>query len=771
MRRLGSALLALALFSCGVGRGAASGTNRLARESSPYLLLHAHDPVDWYPWGEEAIARARREGKPIFLSVGYSTCYWCHVMQREVFANRAIAALLNRWFVNVKVDREERPEIDEIYLAASELLAAGGGGWPNSVFLTPDLEPFFAGSYFPPADRDGQPGFPTVLRRIADAWEHRRAEVEASARLTAAAVREAVAARRAPAATVPPPALAEATAASLAGRYDATWGGFDGPPKFPSPGNLFFLWENGGEPERRMVLDTLRRMGEGAIYDQVGGGFHRYALDARWRVPHFEKMLYDNALLADLLAGAWQAERDPDLERLGRGTLDFLLARMAAPQGGFAAAIDAETGGEEGGYYLWTAAELRAALGDDGFRFLAPLLGCDGPPNVKGGKYALYLAHPLAEQAARLGLDRRALAAKMEPQLAKLRRARARRRPPRVDDKVLADWNGMAIAALARGGRAFGEPRYLQAAERAAGFVLGHLRGADGTLRHAWRGGQAKAPAYLDDYAYLVRGLLALDAAGAAGGPRWRAEAVRLAEEMERRLRDPQGGYYLSAAGSDLLFRPKTVADAAIPSGNAVAVLDLLDLAARTGEAAPRERAAAALRAFAPEFTRYPSALPTLALALLRFHGEQAPAVAALPAAGAAGPAGETGGRGPDSLGRAVVVADLLPAGKAGADGWRPIEVRLGIRAGWHVNANPASLDFLIPTKVEGEVRKLVYPPGEVFHSAFAAELLRVYSGTVAIRAEAAAQAGAVRLTYQACDDRRCLPPVTRELAVPPRSD
>ena len=815
--------------SARVGAGAGP-QNRLARETSPYLLLHAGNPVDWYPWGEEAFARARREHRPIFLSIGYATCYWCHVMEREVFSDPVIAASMNRWFVNIKVDREERPDVDEVYIAATELLA-GSGGWPDSLFLTPDLVPFYAGTYFPPRDMPGRPGFPTVLRQIHEAWEVRRPEVEATAGRLRQALGDALAERRggtgagAAAREVPREAAAFAAAQALAATYRPATGGFGGPPCFPGPGELSLLWEReraggrdgaGAAGARTMVLQTLLAMGRGAIYDQLDGGFHRYTLDAEWRLPHFEKMLYDNAQLAEVLARAWSdGEREPDIERLARGTLDFLLAELALPQGGFASAIDAETAGREGAYYTWTAAELHAALGpagSPGYGLLAPIFGWDGPPNLEPDRHTLFLTAPLAEHAARLGLGRDGLLARMRPALDALRAARRRRPHPRVDDQALTDWNGMAIAALARAGAAFAEPRYVAAARRNALVVLARMRplaapgppapgvpraAPERQLLHVWRAGQARVPAFLDDYAYLIHALLAL--AEVTGDKRWADQAEGLAEEMERRLRDPQGGYFQSAVDGDLLVRPKSVADGAIPSGNAMATLDLIALARRTGNPAYRERAAAALRVFAPALERSPLAVPTLAMAVLRYRqeGGDAPAAhagsataSATVAATAAGgpPAGRQGGdlpgrtagagtasglgaEGPERQAIAVVGAEahLLAAAAAvpppAAGGlWRPFEVSLRIRGGWHVNANPASLDFLVPTRVGGEVRGLTYPAAGRFRSAFAPEELAVYSGVAAIRGEAAARATVVQLTYQACNDHLCLPPVTRSL-------
>jgi len=612
VRPLALAAALVALAACRGREARAPGTpNRLARESSPYLLLHAHDPVDWYPWGEEAFSRARREGKPIFLSIGYSSCYWCHVMEREVFSRPEIAALMNRWFVSVLVDREERPEVDEVYETAGELMN-GGAGWPSSIFATPRLEPFYAATYVPPADRGDQPGFPRVLREVHAAWEQKRPDVEATAGRVAAGVRAALAQEDAPAAEPPPESLAVAAAAVLSARFSRETGSFGGPPNFPEAPILSFLWEEGGGGGRAMVLESLQAMGHGAIYDQLGGGFHRYTTDPLWRLPHFEKMLYDSALLAEVAAAAWERTRSPEVARLGRGTLDFLLAEMALPEGGFRAALDAETGGEEGAYYTWSDAELEAALGDDGYRLLSPTFGFDLPPELPDGRRTLFLTAPLSPQ--------------IEPYLARLRAARGRRRRPLADDKVLADWNGMAIAALARGGRAWSEPRYRDAAARAARFVLDRMRGPDGVLLHSGRsgygGGTAKVPAYLDDYAFLAHGLLAL--AETTGERRWSDEASRLMDEMDRRLADPRGGWFRSAAEPDLLARTATAADSAVPAGNAVAVLDLLRLA-RLGYPGARARAERALRAFAPAFARSPGSFPTLARAVAQYRGGARP--------------------------------------------------------------------------------------------------------------------------------------------------
>jgi uncharacterized protein len=750
--------------------------NRLIRESSPYLLLHAHNPVDWYPWSEEAIEKARREGKPIFLSVGYSTCYWCHVMEREVFSNPVIAEQMNRWFVSIKVDREERPDLDEIYITATQLMNHSAG-WPNSLFLTPDLKPFFAGTYFPPEDRGGQPGFPRVLQGIHAAWESRRPDVLAKADRLAGELRDAIAQRREPADAVPAVSAVTAAVARLEAAFDSAHGGFGGPPKFPSPGDLFLLWEAGGSDARRMVVETLHHMGEGAIYDQVGGGFHRYALDAAWRIPHFEKMLYDNAHLGELLAVAARETGDADLERLARGTFEFVLAQMTLPTGAFKSAIDAETDGVEGAHYLWTRDEARSVLGKEGYKLLAPILGLDETPNFEGGRTTLYLTRPLADHARRLGISRHELLERLAPLLAKLRLARAQRKLPLIDDKVLTDWNGMMIAAMARGGQLLGEPRYTAAAVKSARFILAQLRGPAGggetrraggsragsgatpTLFHAWRNGGAKIPAFLDDYAFLIRGLLALHEATREAG--WRAEAERLADEMESRLGDPRGGYYNSEAKADLLFRSRAATDGAIPSGNAIAALDLLRLGRRA-------RAAASLRAFAHEIESFPAAMPTLADAVFVFHGGLTEAAAQKAAAGRDGQPGASAAAEPpgEALAKEVVKTGVR-VGAAGAAGWRPFVLDLEIRGGWHVNANPASLDSLIPTQVAGTLRRIAYPVGRRLRFPFAREEIAVYTGKAAIRGEVGPAERALRLTYQACDERRCLPPVHTTVPLP----
>jgi uncharacterized protein YyaL (SSP411 family) len=732
--------------------------NRLARESSPYLLLHEDNPVDWYPWGEEAFARAREEDKPIFLSVGYSTCYWCHVMERESFSSPEIAREMNEGFVCVKVDREERPDVDEIYMAATQIISRSGG-WPNSVFLTPELKPFFAGTYFPPADGRGRPGFPRVLQALREAWLFRRPELLQQAEMVAQAMAQHLSPAAEPAEALPGPDLPGTLAAALAARFDPEWGGFGPAPKFPSPANLFFLLERAASDEaRKMLVATLDRMARGGLMDHLAGGFHRYSTDEEWLVPHFEKMLYDNASLARLYAEASALAPGLGFDRVARSTLDFVLAELTGPEGGFFSAIDAETGGHEGAYYTWTAAELDAALSGNEGRLFRAVYGLDGPPPLEGERHVLHLDAPLAEQARVGGLTEAELLRRLEPGRKALLAARSRRERPLTDDKVLADWNGLMIGAMARAGARLAEPRYLAAAERAAGFVLSRLA-ADGTLLHAFRASRARVPAFLDDYAFLVEGLLELH--GATGGDRWLVEAVRLAEEQERRLADvPRGGYFGAGEDEHLLFRAKPGFDGAVASGNGVAALNAIELARLTGDRSWAARAEATLLAFADGMARSPLAHVTLVRALERLDGVPGPAKATPVAAAKAAPA-------PDALEEEAyeVVEIDGRLGSSDDDDWKPFRVEMAIRQGWHVNARPAG-PGLVATSVAGVVggvRNVRYPAGEAWDGG--AGPVPVFRGRVTIEGEVERRGGgaaSLEVTYQACDEARCLPPVAR---------
>jgi uncharacterized protein YyaL (SSP411 family) len=743
--------------------------NRLARESSPYLLLHQDNPVDWYPWGEEAFARARAEDKPIFLSIGYSTCYWCHVMERESFSVPEIAHEMNEGFVCVKVDREERPDVDEIYMAATQLITRSGG-WPNSVFLTPDLKPFFAGTYFPPSDGRGRPGLPRVLQGLREAWLFRRPELLQQAETVAQAMRQHLSPTGEQGRALPGPAFADTVREALAARFDHEWGGFGPAPKFPSPANLFFLIERAADDEaRQMLVTTLDQMARGGLMDQLAGGFHRYSTDEAWLVPHFAKMLYDNASLAWLYAEASALAPGAGFERVARFTLDFVSREMTASEGGFLSAIDAETDGQEGAYYTWTAEELEAALPGTEGRLFRAVYGLEGPAPFEGERYVPFVHTPLAEQARTGGLSEADLMRRLEPGRRSLLEARGRRERPLTDDKVLADWNGLTIGAMARAGARLAETRYIAAAERAAEFVLSRMVDAKaGTLLHAFREGRAHVAAFLDDYAFLVEGLLQLHAV--SGNGRWLSEAVRLAEEQESRLGDAEsGGYFAAGADPRLLFRTKPAFDGAVASGNGIAALNAVELARLTGDPAWAERAERTLLAFADGMVQAPLAHVTLARALERLlampRGTQAPRAAAASAGAAAEttPALSATDALEDEAYDAVEIDARL--GTSEDDDWKPFRIEVTVRKGWHVNANPAG-PGLVPTGVAGvagRLRNVRFPPGESWDGG--GGTVPVYQGRFTIEGEIERQGGGaagIEVGYQACDDARCLPPVTR---------
>ncbi|MEM7049001.1 MAG: DUF255 domain-containing protein [Acidobacteriota bacterium] len=719
----------------------APGENRLAAESSPYLLLHKSNPVDWYPWGDEALARARREEKPIFLSVGYSTCYWCHVMERESFSNPQLAALMNRDFVNIKLDREERPDLDEVYMAATQILS-GQGGWPNSVFLTPDLKPFYAGTYFPPEDRYGRPGFGSLLKGLARAWRERRKDVEMQAEEVAEAMAKFLGGRFGVGAAPPALAVVEQCERSLEESFDPQWGGFGDAPKFPSPSNLLFLLDRlahspAAEP---LLATTLDRMARGGIYDHLGGGFHRYATDRQWKVPHFEKMLYDNGLLLEVY-GRWSEQRDdPQAAFLMRQTAAFLGREMTAPEGGFWSALDAETEGREGAFYGWSEAQLREVLDGEEFDFLAPLLGFSGSPFFEDEHWVLHLPEPLDAVAAERRLERAELWAEMEPLVERLWQAREQRPRPLTDDKVLTDWNGTAIAGLARAGGALGEAGLVEQAKGAAQFVLDELWAEGGPLLHTWRRGEAKIAAFLADYAFLARGLLELDRVDPEGP--WLAAAVRSTEEQISRLRAPAGGFFVAAEADDLILRSRDVFDGALPAANAAAVDNLLRLAERTGEERWRAEAEAALAARGPQVAAVPQAARGLCAALWRGSHH---------AAGEAKPV-------------EIEVVFAEPRGEE-----RAFEVVLEIAAGWHLDApsgeapGDAGRAPVALLAAGGELLEVDWPVAE--ESAAGA----IYRGSVRVRGRLrqTASEATLEVRYQPCDEQRCLLPATFVASLP----
>jgi uncharacterized protein YyaL (SSP411 family) len=571
--------------------------NRLAGETSPYLLQHANNPVDWFPWGPDALARSKLLDRPIFLSIGYAACHWCHVMERESFENETTAAFLNGRFVSVKVDREERPDLDQVYMAAVQAMT-GGGGWPMSVFLTPDGEPFYGGTYFPNEPRHGMPSFLQVLEGVDRAWHEQRSEVQgAGQRLV-----EALAAqnRVGAAAGDPTPALLEAAVAGIQGSFDAHNGGWGTAPKFPQPMTIEFLLRRAVATGDARPLAIARRsldaMADGGIRDQLGGGFHRYSTDAEWLVPHFEQMLYDNAQLARVYGHAWALTGDARYRAVAEGALDYMTRELTTADGAFAASQDADTEGVEGATFVWSADEIAETLGED-----AALFAEHYEVNPLGnweGKTILRRTSPEAggDVEGRLAEARRRL----------FERRRARPQPAR-DDKALAAWNGLAIAAFAEAGRLFEEERYVDAATRAAEAIVGGLLGDDGRLGRSWKDGRAVGQGVLEDYTHLADGLLALYEA--TFDERWFTTARALMDRVLDHFADSAGGWFDTADDHErLVTRPKDLQDNAVPSGNAMAATVLLRLAAWTGEGRYRTAAERAIRTVAPFAERYPTA-------------------------------------------------------------------------------------------------------------------------------------------------------------------
>jgi uncharacterized protein len=573
---------------------------------SPYLRQHAHNPVDWYPWGDDAFAEARHRGVPVFLSIGYSTCHWCHVMEEESFEDLEIAQILNGAYVAIKVDREERPDVDAVYMIAVQALT-GRGGWPMSVWLDADRRPFFSGTYFPArdGDRGAAKGFITILRELAEIYRADPARVAEAAQSIAAAVRAAMAGA-ANVDALPGVEVLDAAAAYYTRAYDDVNGGVRGAPKFPSSLPIRLLLRHyrrtGNAAALEMAEHTLEKMAAGGMHDQLGGGFHRYSTDERWLVPHFEKMLYDNALLAVAYAEAWQVTGRDDFARVLRVTLDYVLREMTAFGGGFFSATDADSEGEEGTFFVWREDEIRALLGAEAERFIR-LYGVTPAGNFEG-RNVLFVPRP----------DERAweaLAGAREI----LRAARAARPNPLRDDKILTAWNGLMISALAFGGRVLGEPRYIAAAGRAADFILAEMR-PGGRLQRSWKDGRSSGPGFLEDDAFFVAGLL--DLYEATFERRWLADALMLADATERLFADGErGGWFRSASDHErLLAREKPSQDGAEPAGASVALLNVLRLHAITGDDAWRRIAERALRAYAPTLQEQPAALHEMLLAV-----------------------------------------------------------------------------------------------------------------------------------------------------------
>ena len=593
--------------------------NRLASETSPYLLQHAHNPVDWYPWSPEAFELARREDKPVLLSVGYSACHWCHVMERESFENDDIAALMNQLFVSIKVDREERPDVDQIYMQAVQSMT-GRGGWPMTVFLTPDGVPFYGGTYFPPEDRHGMPAFPRLLRSIADAYHSRRGEVLEAGRQLVETMGQS--GRLTGSTSLLGRDVLTRAYLGIGGEFDERDGGLGQAPKFPQP----MTWEAVLRVARRtgdarglgMLRHTLTRMARGGIYDQLGGGFHRYSVDGQWLVPHFEKMLYDNAQLASLYLHGWLATGDPLYRRIAEETLDYVRREMTHPTGGFYSAQDADSEGVEGKFFVWSADEIRAVLGDPALaRAALAYWGVDDGPNFEGHSI-LFVPREPEEVAGTLGMTVDELMTAIGRARALLHAAREPRVHPALDDKVLASWNGLMLAAFAEAASVLGRADYLAAAVRNAEF-LGKQMVRDGRLLRSWKDGQARITGYLEDYSMVGAGLLSLYEA--TFDRRWLDESRRLAEEALRLFWSADLNAFFDTGHDQeaLVVRPRNLFDNAVPSGTSVAIDWLLRLAVIVGEERYEAIALKALRPMADLMQRYPSGFGRY-LSALDFH-------------------------------------------------------------------------------------------------------------------------------------------------------
>lgn len=751
--------------------------NRLIHERSPYLQQHAANPVNWYPWGEEAFELARREDKPVFLSVGYSTCHWCHVMERESFENEEIAAVLNEHFVSIKVDREERPDIDQVYMTVTQILT-GSGGWPNSVWLTPDGKPWYAGTYFPPETRYGRIGFKELLKRLAATWDEQRPQVEDRASdieqvLQQASITPASGSNRFDS------ELIERLLSGLADRFDAEHGGFGSAPKFPPHTTLALLLHlaesEGHEKALDMAVRTLEGMARGGIRDHVGGGFHRYSTDRQWFLPHFEKMLYDNAQLARLYAHAWRITGREDFREVAEGILEWALREMKHPDGAFYSALDADSEGIEGKFYLWTRAEITEVLGQEEGALFCNAYGVEATGNFREeatgerpGTNILHLPESLHAVAARNNMTRETLAKRLNSACEQLRRKRADRVWPHRDEKILAAWNGLMIGALACCGQIFEEPRYMQAAGEAADFILENMT-ADDRLIRSWRDGPGEPRAYLDDYAFLASGLL--DLYSATGDRERLDQACELMETLIGGWWDEAGGgfYFTAEDRNAVLLRTKDPIDKAVPSGNGIAGQVLVRLDRLTGRQDYLRRFRKLERAFLTLMNQQPQAMQSMILASV-MQEEARPgqhdrdAEAQVPDA---------------RVSADPLTAELYASRLAATPGSSVrIAVRLQIGEGFHVNAHKPLEDFLIATELSlaesesADLQDVKYPSGKRTRFGFSEREMLVYEGEVWMHGRLFihedAPAGEMKLpfelTAQPCDNTQCLFPQTLQL-------
>ena len=781
--------------------------NRLARETSPYLLMHAHNPVDWYAWGPEAFEKARKEGKLIFLSVGYSSCYWCNVMERKVFMNETIAKTMNDNFVCIKVDREERPDVDDIYMTALQVYyqaigAQSGGGWPLSMFITADGKPVAGGTYFPPEDSDKSMGFPSILGRLNDLWKDKREQLEANADILANETRRVMR----PKLSLKPIEVNDTLVAksfeAVANSFDPDFGGVDfqskrpDGPKFPTPTKLLFVQEmlkHKPDADTAELLDlTLMQMACGGIRDHLGGGFHRYSVDRKWLVPHFEKMLYDQAQLADVYVNAFVATQKPLYKQVAEEILTFVEREMTSNEGGFYSALDAETNGIEGESYVWEAREIDNILGAAAADFKEAYNVKDLSDFEHGNVLRLSTGEVKAlegPRAERLAVSRQ-----------KLLTVRDQRQRPLRDEKTLTSWNGLMMGAFARAGALLNQPDFVRTAERGANFVLANLRDAEGRLLRTHTAGKAKLNAYLDDYAFVIDGLLALH--DATDDARWFKAAKELQDDQLKMFRDETGGgfFFTSHHHEELLARTKNCYDGVLPAGNSVSARNLIKLAKLTGEQRYLDEARTIVELFASNLEQAPRSLTVLALAASELLAADKPKGQSdtprddrVQQVGANDTTAKAGEKlillaeqqeerpKKDELvrARAYLSTDRLPAG-----GTCRIVVLLDVKEGWHINANPPSPDFLKPTKLSFKSKSgvtladPVYPKGHGFKMEGEDMDAMVYEGEVAIDGTLTVPKSSggvtdemeITVNYQACNEKGCQPPksikLTGKLAV-----
>jgi uncharacterized protein len=765
-----------------------SNFNRLIFQKSPYLLQHADNPVDWYPWGDEAFAKAKKENKPVFLSVGYSTCHWCHVMAHESFEDPAVAAIINRDFIPIKVDREERPEIDEIYMKATQLMT-GSGGWPNSLFLTPEGKPFFAGTYFPPRDRFGLPGFTTLLAQLATIWRERREDAEKQAERLWEEMEKISSSPVSSSGALPDRELVERALETLAESFDSARGGFGGAPKFPPHGSLRLLLEEyrrKKDPEILAMAEvTLDEMARGGIRDHLGGGFHRYSTDDRWFAPHFEKMLYDNAQLIRAYTDGYLLTGQEEFREAAIDICEWVLREMRDEGGGFYSALDADSEGEEGKFYIWERDEIIEVLGKKEGELFCSVYGVttggnwrDPASTSEHKTNILFLPRPLSEAYGTEGIEPDELYDRISTSRQKLLGRRGERVRPHLDDKIMTDWNGLMIGSLAYAGKALDEPRYLDAAVAAARFILSNLQ-QDGRLLHTYRDGSARIPGYLDDYANLSDGLL--DLYQATGEKEWLKEARNLADEMMERFGDERSGGFFSVSGEGVegdpsitIFRSKDPYDRAVPSGNGGAARVLLRLGEITGNKTYRDEAESLLRAFRIYLEAAPRGTESLILAAAIYLDEH-------PAKN--GDDTDDIRPEPNLLFRArkePVTVKVFDGHKSSPGGTVWLTISLLIDKGWHINSNHPIQDYLIPTRVELEENPscrldlVSYPEGEKITLAFSPESLSIYKGRVEIPVTVALNDISkppteiqLRVSFQPCNDTSCIAPETLILPIP----